>query len=368
MFRVRNPSGYPVNYTWDIAGGGANGSGTAQPGDNFGAINTGTAQTATVRLFVDGQQHGVKATRQNCSTLTIIKEAAPADGTDFLFVTQSKPLRPNENSPLPATFTLDDASGLASDETPGDDGDGFASRREFGALFGGVYTVTETLPAGWALENVACEGAASQRSGAGVTLTLDNGATATCTFSNRQQPATLVVQKQVTTAAASAAPPPAFQFDFALSDGATVDEAFALGAGGTQSFSLPPGRYALGETIVDPVGARFTPISAACDNGEMADNVSLAAGQTVSCTFVNEYNFQPLVPVAQCPSGTFDVTNPNGYPVTFGWQIEGEAISGTASAQPGLNPKLLDIGPADGHAAAARRRRAVCQRGDAHRL
>ena len=330
LFRVRNDNSYPVNYTWDIAGGGADsgagGSGTAQPGDNAAAFDTGRL-VATARLFVAGTQNDVKATRKNCNALTVIKRATPADGTDFSFSTQSTPLRASENSPLPAAFTLDDASGLTNASQPGDDGDGFGRERKFGALFGGTYAVTESLPPGWAVESITCEGAAAQVEGARFSVTLDNSQAATCTVVNRQQPSTLIVRKQLTIAADSAAPPAALGFAFTLTDDATVAETFVLGADASQTFTLPPGTYRLAETIVDAAGPRVTQSSATCDNESPVDSVGLRAGETVTCTFVNEYDFQSLVPAAQCPSGAFDVLNPNAYPVTFAWRIEGDSAT-----------------------------------------
>jgi len=49
--------------------------------------------------------------------------------------------------------------------------------------------------------------------------------------------------------------------------------------------NLAPGLYDLSETV--PTG--WIQTSATCDNGDAPDNINLAPGQTVKCTFVNRY-------------------------------------------------------------------------------
>ena len=70
-------------------------------------------------------------------SITLVKEASPADGTDFSF-----------GGDL-GGFTLDDA-------LP-DDGDLVPDRRNFDDLLPGTYQVSEMLPAGWSLDSFNCD-------------------------------------------------------------------------------------------------------------------------------------------------------------------------------------------------------------------
>ncbi len=84
LWRVRNPNGFAVNFTWDVYGGSENGSGTAPAnGDAYFTTSTGSK---TVRVFVNGVLNSTKASGQPCkSDLTLSYECS--DGGQVWTVT-----------------------------------------------------------------------------------------------------------------------------------------------------------------------------------------------------------------------------------------------------------------------------------------
>jgi hypothetical protein len=105
-------------------------------------------------------------------TITIVKHADPADGTDFPFAGDL------------GSFTLDDA-------VP-DDSDGFADTRTFDKP-AGSYRVQELAPSGWSLDDIGCttndtdDTTVINVSSASVQIDLDYGEDVTCTFTNTEQ-------------------------------------------------------------------------------------------------------------------------------------------------------------------------------------
>ena len=108
-------------------------------------------------------------------TVTITKEAEPADGTDFEFTANGL-----------GTFTLDDADP--------DDGDCVGDTMVFENVVPGEYTVTELVPDGWQLDDIQCTfdppngaGLADVANGT-VTFKLHAREEVVCTFINSQKP------------------------------------------------------------------------------------------------------------------------------------------------------------------------------------
>jgi uncharacterized repeat protein (TIGR01451 family) len=122
--------------------------------------------------------------------ITIIKEAAPADGTDFSFTGTLGP------------FTLDD-SAL-------DDGDPFTTTRQFIGLTIGVYTITETPVAGWQLKNVRCTGEQIQNSvwdgQSTLRIGLEPGEAIACIFTNERLARLSLIKKVINDDGGSAGP------------------------------------------------------------------------------------------------------------------------------------------------------------------
>ena len=97
-------------------------------------------------------------------SITIVKDADPADGTDFAF---------SVTGGLSA-FALDD-----------DDDDTLSNTITFDELGAGLYTVTELAIDGWELEAIECTGTGmADLDTATVSIQLAAGADVTCTFSN----------------------------------------------------------------------------------------------------------------------------------------------------------------------------------------
>ena len=138
-----------------------------------------------------------------------------------------------------------------------------------GYLSPGTYSVSENLPAGWTLTSATCSDGSNPGS-----IGLDPGETVTCTFNNQKQ-GQIIVSKVCD-------PPADTQtFSFTPSYGA----GFSLGCGSSNlSGFLTPGTHSVSETV--PAGWTLTP-APTCSDGSSPASISLAAGETVTCTFNN---------------------------------------------------------------------------------
>lgn len=110
-------------------------------------------------------------------SITLIKQAVPADGTNFAFT-----------SNVTNTFSLDDASP--------DDGDGITNTRVITGLLTGAYIFTETQLAGWGLASLTCNSGSwnTDLANGRLTVNLAPGQHLICTFGN-QKPADLQLVK-----------------------------------------------------------------------------------------------------------------------------------------------------------------------------
>jgi hypothetical protein len=163
-------------------------------------------------------------------------------------------------------------------------------------LTAGTYSVAESPLSGWTQTNATCSDGSAPAS-----IDLAAGETVTCTFVNTQQlqTGTIIIKKETAPDGATQA----FTFnasytaDFQLSDGQSHT-----------SDALPSGIYSVSETAQ----AGWEQTSATCDDGSDPATIDLAAGETVTCTFINAEQQQPL--------GTIIVlkqTVPNGAPEQF---------------------------------------------------
>ena len=135
-----------------------------------GTTSAGT--TATIDLDKNESITCTFNNSRDTGTITIVKEAAPADNTPFDFT---------ESIPGAGTgFTLTD---------PADNSETFSN------VPTGSYTVTETGETGWALDNIVCVDPdnGSTTAGATATIDLDDGETVTCTFNNTKLAADIYV-------------------------------------------------------------------------------------------------------------------------------------------------------------------------------
>jgi hypothetical protein len=200
-------------------------------------------------------------TNTKLATLTIVKNTVGGDGS-FDFTSQTL---------TPASFSLTTVSGTA--------------QQSFNNLKPGTYDVSETVPAGWDLTNAVCSNGSSPSS-----IGLAAGENVTCTFVNTKQ-ASLTVVKNTAGGDGS--------FDF-TSQTLTPASFSLTTVSGTaqQSFNnLKPGTYDVSETV--PSGWLLT--SATCSDGSDPNSISLAAGENVTCTFVNSRLWMLYLPFIMRP-------------------------------------------------------------------
>ncbi len=90
-WRVRNPNGAPVRFTWDVAGQGEKGAGVVPASADVFFYTSGGSQTA--RLFADGKQQQVKASNPStCGSSVPVKGGFSwQDGKHMVF-TPDRPL------------------------------------------------------------------------------------------------------------------------------------------------------------------------------------------------------------------------------------------------------------------------------------
>jgi hypothetical protein len=197
-----------------------------------------------------------------------------------------------------------------------------------GAVPPGVYSLTQ-LDDGplWDLASASCD------DGSPVTaVAVDPGETVTCTFLNVKRGA--VVVDEVTLPAGDPQ-----SFDFALAGGPdAVNQAFALTDVATPHTSGPvrSGSYDVTQTL--PAGWDLT--SAVCDDGSPVDDVLVAPGETVVCTFTNTKRGTILVDQVTIPAGDpqsfeFDLTGgPDGIAQSFAL-TDAAAPHDSGTQQPG---------------------------------
>jgi len=183
------------------------------------------------------------------------------------------------------TFAFTSNFGLKSLTTAG----GTASQTFSGLTPGGAYTVSETVPAGWIQTAATCT------NGTPAAVTVAAGAMTTCTFTNTQQGSIEVVKNTIGGNGTFA-----FTSNFGLSSLTTI--------GGTASRTFngltPGGAYSVSETV--PAG--WTQTSAVCTSGTPAA-VTVAAGQTITCTFTNTATGTPPAVISTFPAnGAVQVT------------------------------------------------------------
>lgn len=202
----------------------------------------------------------------NCGKVTIRKVTDPSGLTESFDYTHNLQTDPASGT----SFSLADGESEVFDNV----------------LLGAGYTVTETsLPSGFDLDNIDCSassGVTPTVNGATVTFDIDDVAdTVDCTYTNKAR-GTIIVEKITGDGSGS--------FDFTSSS--LTPSAFSLTTSGagvagkdSRTFGdLIPGSYDVAETV--PAGWNLQ--SASCDDGSSPASISLEAGETVTCTFVNQ--------------------------------------------------------------------------------
>jgi hypothetical protein len=142
-----------------------------------------------------------------------------------------------------------------------------------GPLTAGIYSVSEVnIPAGWDLTSATCNDGSDPSA-----ISLQEGETVTCVFTNTQeQPGVIIIEKQTYPDGS----PQSFEFNpsygpnFYLAD----DEM-------NNSGPLAPGTYSVSEINLP---GRWDLLSATCNDLSDPSAIVLSAGETVTCTFINE--------------------------------------------------------------------------------
>ena len=192
-----------------------------------------------------------------------------------------------------------------------------------------TYAVAETVPAGWDLTSATCnDGSAPDE------IELDPGETVTCTFNNLKLARILTVKETDPAGAAVT-----FTFDpswsttnFTLQDGDQNDSGF-----------LDPGGYAVGE--LPTAGWQLASQVCVSDLGqpsEVAAAISLSAGETVTCTFVNRQLGEIIVEKQTLPDG-----DTASFSFTGSWDLDDDGNDDTFSLTDGGQEEtgLIPAGP-----------------------
>ncbi len=183
----------------------------------------------------------------------------------------------------------------------------------------GTYPVSELgPPAAWDLTDLECTNDSPIASPT-VEIQVPAGGEVTCTWTNTER-ADVTIEK----VAIGSGPGATFQFSVPAAFGEPDDTlSLQTPAGGgedAQTFSVPPGSYAVSEQG-PPSGWRLTGIE--CSNDATPDGagveIEVAAGATVTCTWTNEVTTARVEVVKQV--GGSDVG---------GWTFDGQVSGGTA--------------------------------------
>jgi uncharacterized repeat protein (TIGR01451 family) len=207
-------------------------------------------------------------------SITIIKNAIPDDAQDFAFTTTGAGL---------SSFSLDDDADVA-----------LPSQMTFDDLAAGPYTVTEAATAGWDLTSIDCSTGGSGNTTTGTaSITIVGSENVTCTFVNEEEEE-VGGQLGSITIIKNAVPDAGQDFAFTttgngLSNFSLDDDADAALSNQRTFTGLAAGGY----TVVEGATTGWTLTSITCSTGGSGNtttgtaSITLAAGQNVTCTFVN---------------------------------------------------------------------------------
>lgn len=250
---------------------------------------------AALLLLPGHLPHTPRASAQACSSLTIVKQTVPSPDLS----STSFPFTSTDTAP-PATippFSLLDGGSMTHTFLPADD----------------CYNqVTETVPVGWTLTNIACTGATNSfvtivgASGGTpaifdpgddtVTIDVASGENVTCTFTNTQiQAGSITICKHTDPAGGTG-------FTFGWSSPTIHPLPFTLDDGQCFTASgLDPadGPYTFSELLPLPAGWQLMYISCTgganiligsdndYDLGDTGVTINLGPGENITCTFFN---------------------------------------------------------------------------------
>ncbi|MDH3784840.1 MAG: hypothetical protein OEV00_05865, partial [Acidobacteriota bacterium] len=195
-----------------------------------------------------------------------------------------------------------------------------APANDSGTIRPGGYVVTQqSAGPEWDLTSASCDDGSSVDN-----VILDPGETVLCTFVNTRRGRILIDQVTVPSADPQS-------FSFSLAGGPTsLNQSFALNDAAAlhDSGLVRSGSYVATQT--DP-GAEWDLTSASCDDGSAVDDVNVAPGETVTCTFVNTKRGRVLIDQVTIPA---DDPQPFGFDLTGGPDSTNQSFSLTDSATP----------------------------------
>ena len=208
------------------------------------------------------------------ASITVIKEATPEGSTSFPFTASPTPL---------TNFSLIDNGTAANTKL-------FSNITDFKE-----YTITESVPAGWSLDDISCT-VTSPNDGTqedtipSLVIDLKEGEDVTCTFTNTLQQGTLTVQKTTI----PAADPTVFTINATGSGTVTEGGAGTISDTSDKSYTVTAGTYYVSKTVPD--GWNKT--------GDTCQGVVVEAGGTSSCTITNTKLGKIIVEKQTLPDGS----------------------------------------------------------------
>ena len=256
---------------------------------------------ATANLDVDPGET-IVCTFENTkdAEITIVKDATPADGTDFDYTGGLGEFKLDDGGTADAVDTSETFAVPAADQ--------------------GSIAVTENVESGWTLDDITCSddaGLQKDLAGAGGTATLDvdPGDEITCTFFNKQDAKVTIVK--------DADPADGTDFDYTGSFGAfKLDEGGAADATTTSTSFTIPGDEVGERSVAETEKAGWTLADITCSEDAAKDlagkggsvTLDVDEGDDITCTFVNKKDAKvTVIKDADPADGTdFDYTGSFG--------------------------------------------------------
>ncbi len=215
-------------------------------GDAYLKSRSSSSFTSEVKDFIAP----VNIDISNCGNIVVEKLTNPTGSSQSFGFTLTGP------SSLDKTFNLTDQQSNSTQ-----------------VFAGSGYAVSETPVTGWDLTSAVCD--QGQTIGS-ITVAVDQ--TVTCVFTNTER-GNLIVDKVTDPSSDTTT-----LFGFTAGGGLSPTS-FNLTGGGSTTYSnlVPQSGYTLSETPA----TGWDLISFTCDNGSLPTNISIGAGQTVTCTATN---------------------------------------------------------------------------------
>lgn len=261
-------------------------------------------RTATIQLARNETVTCSFVNQRPTGRITIVKDASPDSPQDFAFSSEL-----TEDGEFQLDDDGEDVDG--GQETSEDDQ---LPRARFFDVAPGQYSVTELEQEGFAVESVTCEDASQNSTGDATTRTatidLADQEEVTCTFVNVPVPPPTTGQIRIVKDANPNDPQ-----DFAFTSEAlgpfTLDDDSDPSVDNKREFGgLADGTYAVTESEVagwtlSGITCEDPTANSSGDTGTRTATITIDAGETVECTFVND-----AVTPTECPQGS--ARNPQG--------------------------------------------------------